>query len=544
MGANPSEYVWLKIVRQDGTVSTVLTGGSVPYMNRPAYSMLLVLPFELAAGEQVTAYLGSQSTYSRGLHFQVRTEQSWHAFQFYVLQFEAFYFGMMFIVLLINWMAYVATQSPISRVYCVFIASSILVNIVGSGYLNYFGPADFAPSSARMLIFLIPFHLGILGYFTSEFLDLRSWSKWGLIYMRLMMAAAFLVAVLNFSGFSNRWIHMLFDWNIMISTIVTLWLAVSAARNKQSPYAWSFLIGFGIYLIGGNIWTMQFRSQLPSTPVNRYALFWAQVVENIVFTFAVMREARRQLTKISTSEAREQYGRKMGMFVKVLTHDLSNYMMIVEGSLRALSRPFIDDAQRTKIVERALKSMSQQKDVLESVKELKAVEDGKADLRLSRIDLREVLPDLFMAFEMKLAAKSVKLEFEFGVQGPVFVIADRPTLFHSVLCNLVSNAIKFSEKDGTVRLVVAEKGDFVTVEVIDTGIGMPAGLQAKIFSESEQTSRVGTAGERGTGFGLPIVKSYMSLYGGQITVESKSVETHPADHGTRFILRFRRGMVV
>jgi signal transduction histidine kinase len=337
---------------------------------------------------------------------------------------------------------------------------------------------------------------------------------------------------------------MLFDWNIMISTIVTLWLAVSAARNKQSPYAWSFLIGFGIYLIGGNIWTMQFRSQLPSTPVNRYALFWAQVVENIVFTFAVMREARRQLTKISTSEAREQYGRKMGMFVKVLTHDLSNYMMIVEGSLRALSRPFIDDAQRTKIVERALKSMSQQKDVLESVKELKAVEDGKADLRLSRIDLREVLPDLLMAFEMKLAAKSVKLEFEFGVQGPVFVIADRPTLFHSVLCNLVSNAIKFSEKNGTVRLVVAEKGDFVTVEVIDTGIGMPAELQAKIFSESEQTSRVGTAGERGTGFGLPIVKSYMSLYGGQITVESKSVETHPADHGTRFILRFRRGMVV
>jgi signal transduction histidine kinase len=357
------------------------------------------------------------------------------------------------------------------------------------------------------------------------------------------MAGALAVAFLNVFGYQGLLSAILFDWNVKISSVVALGLAIIATRKKQTPYAWSFLIGFGIYMIGGNIWTLQFRSQIPATGVNRYALFWAHIIENIIFTFAVMREARKQLHRISSVEAKQQYGERMAIFVKVLTHDLSNYIGIIEGSIRAMLRSNLDSNQRLKMSERALKAIEHQKEVLESVKALKAVEDGKAELKLSMVDLRKLLPDLLVVFETKLAAKKIKIQMQYPTDSAVFVIADRATLFHSVLCNLVSNAIKFSESGSEIKIVVEQGIEMTSIAIIDRGLGIPLDLQSRLFSSSEKTSRVGTEGEKGTGFGLPIVHAYMNLYGGSIEVESKCKEVHSNDHGTRFTLKFQGAMI-
>jgi signal transduction histidine kinase len=70
---------------------------------------------------------------------------------------------------------------------------------------------------------------------------------------------------------------------------------------------------------------------------------------------------------------------------------------------------------------------------------------------------------------------------------------------------------------------------------------MPPVVLERLFDPLHQTSRPGTDGETGTGFGMPLVRKFMTLFGGGIEVQSRDVEAHPSDHGTEITLDFRAG---
>jgi signal transduction histidine kinase len=77
------------------------------------------------------------------------------------------------------------------------------------------------------------------------------------------------------------------------------------------------------------------------------------------------------------------------------------------------------------------------------------------------------------------------------------------------------------------------------ITIKDSGIGMPDEIRHNVFKKDKQTSRIGTEGEKGTGFGMPLVKNYMEHFGGKIKVESKDIESFPDDHGTTFTIYFK-----
>ncbi|MGH6718718.1 MAG: sensor histidine kinase, partial [Alphaproteobacteria bacterium] len=101
-----------------------------------------------------------------------------------------------------------------------------------------------------------------------------------------------------------------------------------------------------------------------------------------------------------------------------------------------------------------------------------------------------------------------------------------------VLGNLVSNALKFSHPGSLIRVAAARHGDEVRLSVCDRGMGIPAPLLDDLFRWDRPTAREGTAGEFGTGFGLPLVRRYVEMFGGRITVESRDAADFPDDHGT------------
>ena len=94
-------------------------------------------------------------------------------------------------------------------------------------------------------------------------------------------------------------------------------------------------------------------------------------------------------------------------------------------------------------------------------------------------------------------------------------------MLETIIRNLVSNAIKFSSKDGLVEISSTKtENKLVRIEVKDNGIGMPAYLQEKLFKLTENTSRPGTNGEPSTGLGLILCKEFVEKQGGKIWVES------------------------
>ena len=129
---------------------------------------------------------------------------------------------------------------------------------------------------------------------------------------------------------------------------------------------------------------------------------------------------------------------------------------------------------------------------------------------------------------LKQSADKKSLNLINQIKDDIIVFADK-NMIETVLRNLISNAIKFTKKDGeivlTSRLVTnKDKQDFVEISVKDTGIGISSEILSKLFVISENTSTKGTNNETGTGLGLILSKEFIEKHGGEIWVESAKGE--------------------
>ena len=101
-------------------------------------------------------------------------------------------------------------------------------------------------------------------------------------------------------------------------------------------------------------------------------------------------------------------------------------------------------------------------------------------------------------------------------------------MINSVIRNLMTNAVKFTDKDRKVEVKIQTRDDDIEVSITDEGIGIPEENMGKLFRIDEKIKSTGTAGEKGTGLGLIICKEFVEKNGGKITVKSK------LGHGTTF----------
>lgn len=93
-------------------------------------------------------------------------------------------------------------------------------------------------------------------------------------------------------------------------------------------------------------------------------------------------------------------------------------------------------------------------------------------------------------------------------------------MMHSVIQNLVGNALKFTPKNGRITLSSRECGDWVEISVQDSGVGMLPGDLEKILGGGSGNSTFGTAGETGTGLGLTLSRAFVEKHGGTFSAES------------------------
>jgi signal transduction histidine kinase len=147
--------------------------------------------------------------------------------------------------------------------------------------------------------------------------------------------------------------------------------------------------------------------------------------------------------------------------------------------------------------------------------------------------LHPIVERLFMDVAETAGAKNVKLE---NRVADITVEADA-TLLATILRNLVTNAVKFTQAGGTVTVRAAAEDDVVAIEVSDSGVGIPEDRMARLFEPGAQRATPGTKGETGTGLGLLICRDLIELHGGRLEVAST------LGKGTTFRFRLPRGEV-
>ncbi len=123
------------------------------------------------------------------------------------------------------------------------------------------------------------------------------------------------------------------------------------------------------------------------------------------------------------------------------------------------------------------------------------------------------------AVKSKAEDKSIILSSDIG-QSENKVVGDQLSIEETVT-NLLLNSIKYTPANGTVAINAKDDGDYVLVEVVDTGIGIPQKELPRVFEEFFRATNARKIEKDGTGLGLSIAKQIVERHGGKIGVESK-----------------------
>ncbi len=143
---------------------------------------------------------------------------------------------------------------------------------------------------------------------------------------------------------------------------------------------------------------------------------------------------------------------------------------------------------------------------------------GKLSLKPEVLNAQTLATDVIGLLRGLADKKEVQIINE--IPKGLHVKADKEML-STIIRNLVSNAIKFTDKDGMITLKAEKKKQFVHFSISDTGIGMTEKMKNNLFDISVNISRNGTNNEKGTGLGLMLCKEFVEKHGGKIWVESK-----------------------
>ena len=209
-------------------------------------------------------------------------------------------------------------------------------------------------------------------------------------------------------------------------------------------------------------------------------------------------------------------------FLANISHELRTPMNGLLGMLDLVLDGHVGGEQRDQI-EIAQRCAYSLLDLLNDILDLSKIEAGRMILEKVPFDVRTVAEDCARAQGAKATQKGVELRFEF--EGDVKDVTGDPLRLRQIVMNLLSNALKFTEKGSVcVRQRVGPGADGMVnmvLDVIDTGAGIPADKVPLIFEKFTQADSSISRKYGGTGLGLAITKRLVELQGGTILVESR-----------------------
>jgi signal transduction histidine kinase/CheY-like chemotaxis protein/HPt (histidine-containing phosphotransfer) domain-containing protein len=223
------------------------------------------------------------------------------------------------------------------------------------------------------------------------------------------------------------------------------------------------------------------------------------------------------------SEARAQAAsRAKTSFLASMSHEIRTPMVGVAGMLELLARTRLDDEQRQQvdIAQNSAQSLLQ---IIGDILDFSKIEAGKLELNPAPMDLRALVRNATDNFLGTASAKGLRLDCEIDERVAPAHLGDAPRL-RQILSNFLSNALKFTERGHVLvrleRLAAEDRRELIALRVEDSGIGVSAADQARLFEPFEQAGE-GNRRMDGTGLGLSICRRLADLMGGEIHMDSR-----------------------
>lgn len=234
--------------------------------------------------------------------------------------------------------------------------------------------------------------------------------------------------------------------------------------------------------------------------------------------------AQRNRTKFE-SEVRERAAQTRSEFLSQMSHDMRTPLSAIVG-MTQIAKENINDA---KIMEDSLakvnSSANYMLEIINDILDLSKLESGKFNLNIEPFSLKELISQIEIINQPKASEKDLDFNFKYNFNQELWYKGDKLRM-SQILMNLISNAIKFTPKKGSVDIIVQTEEfdtntDTITIIVKDTGIGMSKEFMKDLFTPYIQEDSSTSSVYGGSGLGLTIVDSLVKLMNGSIKVLSE-----------------------
>jgi PAS domain S-box-containing protein len=233
-------------------------------------------------------------------------------------------------------------------------------------------------------------------------------------------------------------------------------------------------------------------------------------------------------------EALKEADRRKDEFLATLAHELRNPLAPIRSSLQLLKMPAADPAVHERAREMMERQLHHLVRLVDDLLDVSRIMRGKIELRTDVVAVESVIARALESVQHLIDAQRHTLVVSLPAE-PVTLTAD-PVRLAQVVGNLLTNAAKYTEPGGHIRLAVERSGSDVLIRVSDTGIGIAPHMQSRIFEPFVQVDHSTARAQGGLGIGLTLVKSLVEMHHGSVEARSAGL-----GQGTEMIVRLPAG---
>lgn len=216
-------------------------------------------------------------------------------------------------------------------------------------------------------------------------------------------------------------------------------------------------------------------------------------------------------------------------FVSNVSHELKTPLAIIENYSTAIRDAEIDRETRERYADVLIATAKRLSSLVTNILKLNRLENQQIRTEQTSVRLDEMLSDAILQFEDRIEEKKLELDCDLD---EITIVSD-PNYLEIVWNNLISNAVKFTDAGGSIRVSLKEERGAAVVRVSDTGCGISKETGEHIFDKFYQGDT--SHAQEGNGLGLALVKKVIDVLGGEISAESE------VGKGSTFLVRLREG---
>ncbi len=449
-----------------------------------------------------------------------------------------FYTGGILALFFFNLLTYIFTREYFYKAYLIYVGTFLLFVLNIKGKLDQWFYIPHFTFAQHLIFFSAALAVSTL-LFTHSFLSIRIYRKSHFIVYRSMIIYFTTLGILGLTPVHD-WLspfpgHAI-DTGIMLACFYMILMGIISLR-KNKIFSIIFLLSWSFVFMGVFTWFGMKWEIIPSNIITDNILLIASLLEMSTLSLGIsIRQLEWQKEKSLIGQKASEK-EKFERLLRVLTHDLANPLtLILANSKRLLTKDELTFQHPS--LEKIYFSAENMKKVLTKVREEELLNLTSTEHSYSNIV--ECVKYSLMFFEDQLQKKHIAVELNLNKE--IHLEIDRTIFINNILNNILSNAIKFSHIGGKIKITALTTNKDILLEIRDFGVGINPETIDLVDKSGPIQSTQGTADETGSGFGLKLIKDYVTRFRGKLEIISNQSDQDPMNQGTTVRLIFPKAL--